>query len=516
LSTVLKEKYKSKFVYNPPIPPPVNGGRASANINGNANGTHKFKRRFEPDPDESLGMFLKFCRQNYPAEHYMLFMLGHGVVVGNDIFMFDEHAKTKSISLNQMGKLLRKFKRRVTEQGAFFDLVSFHSCSVSSVEVAYQLHDTADYMLASQGPTFVGSWPYRQVLIRIFNEVERNKNEVPRTQKDIKEMISDIFYYCLFNSNDYLLAGYSHQLTLLDLRQISTLNEPIQKLGAALLKGVNDTANTVARDAILYSHWKSQSFFEEMYTDLHDFCFCLRERIKEVAGDNASQTLQDIMSACDLVISSLARHVPAPAMAPPPAMLRRNASKSRSAAVASAATAVAQTAVQTSLIEASEFVGPAYQYSHGLSIYFPWSEPSADSQILQQYETYKFSKGLSNSWLNFLRAYFAKTRRDTSRVEQDDVKLRDRAAAERIIKELPRDQALQEDIGSLIYNGEGPRGGFALEKSDPNDKTGGSCDCPSIKNYPRDTRSRRDRRTRAQKLPVSETLLNRYAQTEQA
>src|SRR5215218_8477880 len=40
------------------------------------------------DPKESLGDFLNFCRENYPARHYMLFLIGHGLAVGDDLFLF--------------------------------------------------------------------------------------------------------------------------------------------------------------------------------------------------------------------------------------------------------------------------------------------------------------------------------------------------------------------------------------------------------------------------------------------
>ena len=77
----------------------------------------------------------------------------------------------------EMGDVLSEFKEKLDEQEhkPTFELVSFHSCSVSSLEVAYELKDTANYMLASQGPTFVGSWPYRQILIRIFNDLEQKE-----------------------------------------------------------------------------------------------------------------------------------------------------------------------------------------------------------------------------------------------------------------------------------------------------------------------------------------------------
>jgi len=64
------------------------------------------------------------------------------------------------------------------------------------------------------------------------------------------------------------------------------------------------------------------------------------------------------------------------------------------------------------------------------------------------------------------------------------------------------------EIGSLIYNGEGPLA--SALKSDPSDRQGGDCECPSFKNYPRDLRARKERRKRAIRLPVSETLLGDF------
>src|ERR1044072_2772027 len=121
-------------------------------------------------------------------------MLGHGVVVGNDIFMLDEHATEQTLTLTSLGKILAEFKHSIELEGSAFDLVSFHSCSVSSLEVAYELQGTAKYMLASQGPAFVGSWPYRQILVRIFNSLpdrstSASNGTVPNTSDpDMREL----------------------------------------------------------------------------------------------------------------------------------------------------------------------------------------------------------------------------------------------------------------------------------------------------------------------------------------
>ncbi|HEY6660638.1 MAG TPA: hypothetical protein VI031_05840, partial [Pyrinomonadaceae bacterium] len=161
------------------------------------------------------------------------------------------------------------------------------------------------------------------------------------------------------------------------------------------------------------------------------------------------------------------------------------------------------------IIVAADSLGPAYQYSRGLSVYFPWSEPSEDSTIMPEYAKYKFHTGSSEpgkSWLAFLQAYFGKTMRDVSRDEHD---------SRRYLPKWPewpkvnKDEALDEDIASLVYANEGLLGASALAgpKSDPMDKTGFESENVTIKNYPRDTRSRNKRRHEAARMfPLSETF----------
>jgi hypothetical protein len=474
---------------------------AYAEQNGSQNGHGNGKSR-ELGPYDSLLNFLYFCSANYKAKHYMLFIIGHGVVVGNDIFLFDSHAEEHSITLAKMGEALQKFKDSIAK-GSSFDLVSFNSCSVSSLEVAYELQGIAHYMLASQGPTFVGSWPYREILIRIFREVEERKG-------NIRELISDIYHYCFYNSADYLLAGYSSQLTLCDLSRVSDLNKPMERLTTALIQALspddkkkNDVESTLA---ILHSHLKSQSFFDEMYTDLYDFCFCIVDRCEriEIAGGYLTPQLAEIREACDDVLKVLAK----------PEVKEEHSTDAQLGKISDTPT----------LITASDYLGPAYQYSRGLSVYFPWSRPTDDSQIMQDYETYKFHTEFkdravsTNSWFDFLEAYFIATERETKKEEIRLQLLRQQQKCGQLPDlTLPEEtfeqelQELQEDIGNLIYSGEGPLDGLALaDKTDPWDKTGDDCKCASIKNYPRDTRARKNRRRQAQKMPFTDSLLGEF------
>jgi len=439
--------------YDPPEPPV---GRET--ING---------ENLEFGPQRSLQRFLEFCSYAYPAKHYMLFILGHGVVVGNDVFLFDENADEHSLKLATLGNILRNFSADVKLGGGSFDLLGFHSCSVSSLEVAYELQDTATYMLASQGTAFVGSWPYRQMLRRVFSALDGLSKNAELNGQTLKEMLTDLFFFCMHNSTDFLLAGYPFDLSLCDLSKIGTIREPMNNLSKALVRGLEDRRCV---DMIVLAHWRAQSFYQEMYTDLYDFCFCLSEKITDFAGER-TEALQNLLDACNEVIWALEKERP---------------SRDRRGA-------------EEKLIMCSEFAGPEYQYAHGLSVYFPWSTPNADRRILEEYSEYKVSgEEFETTWLDFIEAYLRATLREPSRVEQKK-------------PALDGVQALYEDKISLVYTQEGPRTSQnALDgrgKTDPKDPTGGDCSCPSIKNYPKDIRDRREPKRAGDAVTVGETFL---------
>jgi Clostripain family len=482
------------ITYNPPVPPSFTDEQAEAGQEDNSG------------PTNSLRSFLKFCAENYQAEHYMLFILGHGLVVGDDVFLLDEHAAKRSVTLRELGDALTFFKGQIG--GAQFELVGFHSCSLSSLEVAFQLQDTANYMLASQGPAFVGSWPYRQILIRVFKDVAEAKLGRP---DDVKKMLGKIFDYVYFNSTDYLLAGYSFDLTLCDLRpdKLITLEEPIKGLSAALVAGLQDEANPLVKYVILLAHWESQSYFQENYTDLYDFCLCLRKYCKKFsAATEGLAGIQDALAGIQAASEEVRL------------VLRKQVSGQPNQPIDPDSLVVPNQPIDPNnpVIKAN-FAGPDSQFSHGFSVYFPWARPMADRKIIKEYKEYNFNR---TTWFDFLDQYWGKeddlprsTMRDSHKTEVNNNAIEAAAAAAngdpnaKPMEVIESDEAkLNEDIASLMFNAEGPlnvNGALSGEKPNPQGTTGDECTCGSIKNFPRDTRARRDRGKSATKKPTYPT-----------
>ena len=537
LQSVLNEELKAKGKqYDPPIPPveideellkKVDAERFSATaqwfsqpeINQPIN---------EPSPKHSLKSFLEFCASNYKARRYILFILGHGIVVGNDLFLFDEFAEEHSLTLKDLGDILKNFVNVDLKQaGGELELISFHSCSMSGLEVAYELKDTAKYMLASEGPAFVGSFPYRQILIRIFNDVENlRKNGEPI---DVEYTVNRIFDYCFYNSYDFQLAGYSYDCALTDLRCLKNdgddgIKSALKELSDALMSGMtkaeDSNAQTVfgpasktpdttkdakvaetdvrkvealaraVRNQIILSHLEAQAYYEENFTDLLDFCFCLERRCEDMEtlfGDQTPSVVSRMKGACEKMMDALKNYRYQPQDEED---VDNDAGKDveDKRAVAGNPDKGDEVDNKPKPILRSGFAGPAYQYSHGLSIYFPWSRPVGSKMWNHEYEEYALMHDTDHSWMNFLDRYFDATMRLTQADEKTG-KMR--------VPKLNSDAELLEDISGLVFNE------YGQLKDDPEDKAGGPgggpCVCPSWKNYPPITRKA--------SVPVSRFLL---------
>lgn len=552
----IRERTKNTIDYNPPLP--------SVTMSSEAN------------PKESLARLLTFCRVNYPARHYMLVILAHGIVVGNDLFMFDEHASVTeaqqhALTLADLGDVLDKFKDQISkdEPRAELELIGFHSCSMSGAEVAFELRDKANYMMASQGPMYVGSWPYRQILIRLFNDVEKarplrdsaiaagllnrliegrgepaihlrklfngsgeallrrnldasTKPELVRAVADkfkhllsgtalcdvkafqngdvrlsrktksliarhrkspmrgddlralnllvladafpeeiakarIRRMFIKMFEYCVYNSFDFQLAGYSADLTLCDLNKVHRLQQPMTRLAKALGDGLKQgkaAGDSAIRDAILLAHWEAQSYFDENFTDLYDFCFRLTKQTTTPRKPKTRAALKEIFAACNEVMDVLKRGARGKDFGP---------------------------------IVRCAFCGPAYQYSHGLSVFFPWAEPLGSDMWEQQYESYELNQ--RTGWRGFLETYFTETMRLTQEAERDRREPKTKSLTQ---PNLDRDLLrLLERMSAGLFSGIeqlagkiGPRDPLGGQKTGGGDPTGGGSDCITIKNYP--------------------------------
>jgi hypothetical protein len=81
------------------------------------------------------------------------------------------------------------------------------------------------------------------------------------------------------------------------------------------------------------------------------------------------------------------------------------------------------------MVPYSYYIGPELQYSHGLSIYFPWSRPTEpytfskkgnEQVVVTAFETYSGYRFVQNSgWADFLKNFYRATLRKVRRSDRD-------------------------------------------------------------------------------------------------
>jgi hypothetical protein len=413
----------------------------------------------EKEAAEALSIFLEFCREQYRATHYALVLVGHGMIVANDAFLPDEFPQS-SITLRGLGKNIDGF-------GGSLDLLGLHSCSMSAIEVAYELKGKAKYMIASEGPAYVQGWPYRKLLQKLFeflNEANahnghnghngQNGNVMPQSEPmDVRPLMEGLYSLASSNGLDFTLSGYSQDLALINLdpNNFPPLTAAIEELVNQLKLAMNDECCEPATQLIQLAHLESQSYYNESYTDLYDFCFCLARNCK-------TDKLKCLKAACDAVMAELE-----------PNDSTVIGARSRK------------------IVVRSTNFGSLYQHSHGLSVYFPWIKPLGDSKgsVLKRYKKYKFTEEFQkeNSWRSFLKLYLKNTQRE---------------AREKF--EISKDENII--LASVGY------GVGQLSMLEGPQKTSGAsgptCHCASIKNFPVVVRTIKGKKCLVRKLAMSQ------------
>jgi hypothetical protein len=258
----------------------------------------------------------------------------------------------------RLSQLQGVFKSLASNGGPVIDILGMDTCLMSMAEVVYEFRDCVQRFISSEGFSPDGGWSY----LRVLALLAAIKPPEP------SNLAADIVRHHVKNYKDHVLGGMSVDQSALNVGESYRLMFAVRTLAEALRK---DLATPYKYDwgsewhnELLLSHWETQSYSGEIFVDLYDFCDVLGSRFGRL-----EKTLgkTDVIPACDLVKDTLSKH----------------------------------------LVLKSCYNGPDFQYSYGVSIYFPWYE------VLPNYSALDFSK--ETGWDKFLNggkdSYLAKTRR---------------------------------------------------------------------------------------------------------
>ncbi|HWF87254.1 MAG TPA: clostripain-related cysteine peptidase [Pyrinomonadaceae bacterium] len=326
--------------------------------------------------------FISWSVENFPADHYMVVLSGHGGGVTEQEFLFDQTSKG-TLTIAELGRV---FKRIHGEGGLKnkkgeplqIDIVGMDSCLMSMAEIAYELRDSVKYMISSESFGPRSGWPYGRMIERLNKSLDAGQS----TPEDLGLITIDehVDFYTEYAVTD----GLSVDIAMMDLERADELTNAIHTLAEVLIGELKVGKSRKDRqlpsdflDQIVLAHWEAQSYNGEVYVDLRDFCECLTRRYNP----------RDITPVPDT---------------DPKADEVKDRIKRRTAVQAACEQTVNAIAA---LVKKSCYMGVDFQYSFGVSIYFPWAEVDPD------YNDTQLSFVAASGWKNFLEAYVDITRR---------------------------------------------------------------------------------------------------------
>jgi hypothetical protein len=387
-----------------------------------------------PTAPVGLDRFLQYATENHDAERFMLILFGHGGAVAGNSFLQSDNPPS-FVRLAEFSDIIRK---HFDGEERKLDILGFDNCVMNSVEAAWEIKDSVDYTIGSQGLVLTAAWPFRKLVNQILRDHDRQPEEIARGMAKI----------CARNVLDFALMDRSSEQAVCDLttlRRNENLVSKLRKLAGALTLGcaldydLEQPKYPEIVDMIRLARLEAQTFWDETFVDIGDFCELLIQR-----ANRFLQPIEEALRVMQTIRTNSSRDFGANIDRLQDWDLSKQAQNIHDACVE----VLAQL---REIVQASYYVGSASQYSHGMSVYYPWTlpreivvfEPDYSGMIpadgddppvaedfklitaFQEYSSYKFAEsglrypgrdlGADNpgepGWADFLLAYFGATLR---------------------------------------------------------------------------------------------------------
>lgn len=108
---------------------------------------------------------LKYIKEQYPSKAYGLDLWSHGMawIPSNDPL---KKSKSTKWFGEDSGKIMdiKELNRALSDSGIHFDFILFDACLMASVEVAYEIRNNTDYIIASPIEVWEMGFPYVEIM----------------------------------------------------------------------------------------------------------------------------------------------------------------------------------------------------------------------------------------------------------------------------------------------------------------------------------------------------------------
>jgi hypothetical protein len=245
------------------------------------------------------------------------------------------------LSIGELKLALEEAGYHSAEGGPKLDIIGMDACYMSMAEIGYELRGQVDILIGAEGLEPESGWPYSKILKRVGEERARLARVLEPEEVAITLVKEYVEHYSAFD--------LSVDLAAIRLSQMGDLKREFRSLVTKL-----NREGGSARKELIGAHWRAQGYKSDQFVDLKDLC----DQIYDGHfGDPVKRSVEKI------------------------------------------------TAWLKEAVIQSGCSGFAYQWSHGLSIYFPWAFVSPD------YANMNFAK--DTGWIDFIVDLVKATRRES-------------------------------------------------------------------------------------------------------
>ncbi len=173
----------------------------------------------------TLVNFAEWAISNYPAEKYALILSGHGK--GWRGLCWDQTSGDDNINMKELKSALTEITKA---NGRPLDLLGFDACLMGMTEVAYEVHDYAAVMVASEHAEPSSGWPYDIIFTNVIANPDMNAAQLGNT------IVGS--YYELHKEIGYTMAA-------IDLTRIDTVVKGLNDLSLAMLSSADNISTSI-------------------------------------------------------------------------------------------------------------------------------------------------------------------------------------------------------------------------------------------------------------------------------
>lgn len=240
---------------------------------------------------QTLEDFLKFAKENYPAEHKAIIFWNHG---GGSLrgVEFDEMFRMDSLTNEEMRQAFSNVYG-VNEKNPAMDIIGFDACLMASVDTADAFYGIGNYMVASEEIEPGLGWDYSGFLQDLAN----NPTMSPL---DLSKSICDTYYIgCAQMGQESTIT-----LSVANLNKIPELTRAYENFGKeSLMQMVEDTSfyNVFSRTANLTENYGGNTR-EQGYANMLDLGHFARSA-EDILPKSRNQVLKALDSCIEYRVS---------------------------------------------------------------------------------------------------------------------------------------------------------------------------------------------------------------------